>query len=152
MSKFKYTPMTDRKKDRSLLDNIDKTNKFIVPEGYFENFTSGLHKGIIGNEPSVLPKHKMYRLAVAASFIGFLVIVFAGLTYILIDKKSYSNSDIAEVVDFQIGDFDEVELYEALSEAVTVSPEDNNEESTIEAMINYLTYSDFDVSTLADEF
>ena len=147
--------MSTKKTSPYSLKNIEKHNDFIVPEGYFENFNERLQQKVQSKrEPSLHQPGIQIRWIIAASFIGFTLITFAGLKYIQNNNKILvsQTTEIEAVISSQLNDYDDKQLYEFYSET---SKENNSEGSlendSIDDMVDYLLYTDLDVQSLANE-
>ncbi len=160
MSKITKREMSAEEKYISGLKDIEKKNSFIVPEKYFENFSSRLKDKIIGQEKtsSVLQGIQItirHRLAFAASFIGLLIIIYSGVKYLLADTDSslFPASELTENYDYQLSDIDDYMLYELYSETSTNNLEHtiSADEEKLSAMVEYLLYSDYDIELLVKE-
>jgi hypothetical protein len=156
MSKFKGKEMSGQKKYPSGLNNVEKRNSFSVPEGYFENFSFRLQEKLPDKkEAPEFQRSIQVRLAIAASFIGFLVITFAGIKYMLNDQK-ISNSqtfELADAINYRINDYDDDLLFEFYSEtSVNASSEDViSEGKNVDEMLDYLLYTDLDIQLIIKE-
>ena len=147
--------MSTKKTSPSNLKNIEKKNNFIVPEGYFENFNERLqNKMQPKREASLLQPGIQLRWLIAASLIGFALITFSGLIYILNDNKVLvsQTTEIEAVISSQLNEYDDKQLYEFYSETSKENISNNSfENDSIDDMVDYLLYTDLDVQSIANE-
>ena len=154
MSKFKAKIMSTKKPPYNL-KSIEKINNFIVPEGYFEKFNDRLQNKMPSKrEPSLLHPSNQLRWVIAASLIGFALITFAGLKYILNSNKVLvsQTTEIEAVISSQLNEYDDKQLYEIYSETAKENLSmDSPENDSIDDMVDYLLYTDLDVQSIANE-
>ena len=78
--------MSEHKKYEDRINDIEKKNIFSVPEGYFEDFSSRLQLKLHDEKESqrahtVFFGIPRYKLAMAASFIGLIIIIYSGIKF-----------------------------------------------------------------------
>ena len=160
MSKFKRKEMSERKKYGSGINGIEKKNNFIVPEGYFETFSSHLQEKVHGEKESPQPlfkiKHVLLpRLALAASFVGLIIIVYSGIKYMSGNqqKSKPESVEIADVINYQINDLDDNMIYDFYAESSleNTDHEISSDEKTLNAMVEYILSTDIDIQLIAQE-
>ena len=152
--------MSEQKKYDSGIKGIEKKNSFNVPEGYFENLSSRLQSRLaLENEsPGLLNRDRdifRSRLAIAASFIGLIIITYAGIRYLLVEPGSPETEsiEIADVINYQINDFDDDLIYDlyAKTDMENSDQNDSGDEKIINAMVEYLLVEDVDIQLIAQE-
>ena len=137
------------------LSKIKKETPFRVPEGYFDNFADRLNEKIKQeNKPGRI--HKIYHtgkpyLAVAASFIGLLIIAVTVFRVVETKKVSsgLTNEEIIAYIKNDIYDYDEVTIIENLQPENTINTKSDLKDDEI---IEYLKDDDIDASAITDEF
>jgi hypothetical protein len=152
--------MSEHKKYKNGINNIEKKNNFSVPEGYFENFSSRLQLKLQEEKESKQVRHGIYRIsgyqfALAASFIGLIIITYSGIKYLTGDQASSKTPalEIADIINYQIHDIDDNLIYELYDET-TLEDSDQKEmtdERILKEMIDYLVVSDIDLQLIAQE-
>jgi hypothetical protein len=152
--------MSDRKKYETRINDIEKKNIFSVPEGYFEDFSSRLqlklhdekesqhvHPGILGIS--------RYKLAMAASFIGLIIITYSGIKFFSGKMNNSKNQaiEIADIINYHVNELDEnmiFNFYEENSLEDSVQ-NDISDEKILDGMIDYIASSDIDLQLIAQE-
>ena len=138
------------------LSKIKKDSPFRVPEGYFDNFADRLN-GKIQQEKRPERKGKIHLfgrpyLAIAASFVGFLIIT--ATVFKVVKTKHVStgltNEEIIAYIKEDIYDYDEATIIENLKPENSVAP--TKTELKDDEIIEYLKNDDVDASTITDEF
>jgi len=142
------------------LKNQKPENGFRVPEGYFESFPGRLKIKIMSEEEpekkkSVIRTLLLPQLAVAASFIGLMVIAYSGIRYVVNHqnfKQETGQFDVAGLSDYQHEDFDETMLHELYSEASNQEEVSNtSDENSTDAMVDYLLLKNADIESMLTE-
>jgi hypothetical protein len=160
MSKFKREEMPEQKKYASGIKGIEKKNSFSVPEGYFENLSSRLQVNVHREKESPQLQHVIKhifrsRLALAASFIGLILIVYSGIKYTLGDQSTSKTPaiEIADVINYQINDIDDNMIYDLYAETSLENSgqEGSSDEKILNAMVEYLLFTDVDIQLIAKE-
>ncbi len=152
--------MTSKKENTFVLKELKTEKSFQVPEGYFEAFPDRLQARINENKKAETKKtiFRTYftpQLAMAASFIGLMVIAYSGIKFVVNkpDFKSGSeNTVIADLPDYSLYDLDETMLYEVYNEASSDKNSLRSSETNItDEMIDYLVLEDADIEVLMQE-
>jgi len=152
--------MPNQNKHIENLNNIEKKNNFIVPEGYFENFPSRLNGRIVREKEDFstsqgLRSFSPNKLSLAASFIGLTLLIFSGMKFLLRDKEPAGiiSPVVAEITDYQINEIDDEMLFELYTETLSENQSQHVQDETeiLNAMIEYLLYTDMDIGLIAQE-
>jgi hypothetical protein len=160
MSKFKRLEMSEQKKYASGINGIEKKNNFSVPDGYFENFSSRLQVTIHREKETPRLQRAIKhifrsRLAMAASFIGLIIIAYSGIKYIIRDQSIPKTSaiEIADIINYQINEIDDNLIYDLYAETSLENSgrEGSADEKNLNAMVDYLLYTDVDIQLIAKE-
>lgn len=148
--------MDDLKNMAPNLSKIKKDSPFRVPDGYFDKFADRLSEKI-HQEKKPERKGKIYLigkpyLAVAASFVGFLIIAIT--IFKVVETKHVSTGltkeEIIAYIKEDIYDYDEATIIENLKPENNITTTKN--ELKDDEIIEYLKNDDVDVSTITDEF
>lgn len=147
--------MMSEKRNTFKLENLERENNFRVPEGYFENFKERLHEKINFQENTSYKKSftrsiLQYQTAIAASFIGILIVSFFGLKTLFNHRaldSEVSRSGIAAIPNINLDEIDESMLYDLYSETES-SASSNEEAQNSDALIDYLLLEDTDIEIL----
>jgi hypothetical protein len=152
--------MFERKKYASVIKGIEKKKKFIVPEGYFENFSSRLQLRLQQETGTPVPKYIIHRisrfnLALAASFIGLIIITYSGIKYLSVNhyNSKTPSLEVADVINYHIHEIDDNMIYDLYAEtSLENSGQDGlSDEKSLNAMIDYLVCTDVDIQLIAKE-
>lgn len=142
------------------LEEIENKNNFIVPDGYFDTFGSRLNERIKQAKPEA-STHNVFRifsserLALAASFIGLLILLFTGVKY-LAGNNNFPGGQKIEMVEaiyYPAYIIDDQMLFELYSSTLS-KPEDEKaleSDEFTEAMIQYLVNNEIDLQLIAQE-
>ena len=160
MSKFKGGKMSKQKKYNSGIKGIEKKNSFTVPDGYFENLSSRVQSRLLQENES--PRVQTWernifrsKLALAASFIGLIIITYAGIRYLSVESGSPEPEaiEIADVINYQINDFEEDMIYNLYAETnmENADQDESGNEKIINAMVEYLLVENVDIQLIAQE-
>ena len=152
------------KKKENISDNIQgtpKENPFIVPDGYFENFSGRLQQRISGRE-KIGKGHAIYlflpRIAWAVSIAAVFIIGISVYKFLIQSPKNteLNKADISAYLQEQAYSLDENTLYdedqsfeEDLAEGAksdTLDQEDYKDE-----IVQYLLQEDVEVSQITDK-
>jgi hypothetical protein len=161
MVKNKRRKMQPKKKHNIHLEDIEKKNNFNVPDGYFNNFSSRLKEKLKIIDPGDIrtPERStlfsLNSLALAASVSGLIILLYTGIALLTNHqgRSKFGNEKIADVIDFPNCDIDDHMLFEIYSSTPSYEQHniDKDENQIINAMIEYLLYTNADVSTLIQE-
>lgn len=153
--------MKSEKQNRFKISNQKPETGFQVPDGYFDGFPERMHSRL-HSEMSEIPEKSVFReliiprLALAASFIGLMVISYTGIRF-LVNQQDYHKRvlpiEMADLTEFSVDDLDETALYDlynetSLADSETVSRESNNK---TDEMIEYLLLQGDDIVVLMQE-
>jgi hypothetical protein len=132
----------------------EKKNPFIVPEGYFEKFSDGLHERmhVLDGKSRFTATHKILR----PSFVyisGFCLLIIAAIsvTYISLDHRSSQlNSKLYKttLLQYSLENVDEQTIIDALPKAAF---ESTASEITKEEVVNYLQEQNIDLNLANEE-
>lgn len=132
------------------LEEKKPANPFRVPEGYFENFNREVEHRILREEKgSEIPEKGksllLRQLTLAASFIGFLVMVYSGVRFLVSDRNNVSENIVNELTALEdhILTGDESMIYELYSQTRSEEAEVTGEEDIMEYLL--LQGEDMDV-------
>jgi hypothetical protein len=152
--------MSERQKYKTRINDIEPENSFSVPEGYFENFSSRLQlklqeeKELKYAQPGIFGISR-YNLALAASFIGLMIITYSGIKFFSGNLNQAENQtiEIADIINYHVNDLDENMIIDFYEET---SPEDSaqnnvSDERILNEMIDYIATSDIDLQLIAQE-
>ena len=151
--------MDDKKKIKTELSKIKKENPFIVPEGYFDNFSSRLGDKIHTSEaPGFYEKYvltvKPY-LAIAAFFAGVVIlgIVFYNVFFQGNNIRELKPDEIVELINEDAYYLSE----ESILEIITVNnagagdeKEDDSGENLTNEVIDYLINEEINIIDIID--
>ncbi len=151
--------MSSNKQNTFSLKDFKTDQSFKVPEGYFEAFPERLQERIKASErpteKKVLKINFIPRLTIAASFAGLMFVAYTGIKFIVSNQNSKSDSGIslvADLSDYSVDELDETMLYDAYMEtSETNNSVNQTENSSSDAMIDYLILEDADIEVLMQE-
>jgi len=139
------------------LDNLkkDKTNPFIVPEGYFDTFPTKLQEKILSERKEKNAFARFLTIAKPQLALGFMIAGFAliGITAVQFFSK-HTKLPVATEVHTRIVELDASEFSE--QHFIDVLLDENKKpvqekKKNAEHYINYLVDEDIDYGTLIDE-
>jgi hypothetical protein len=152
--------MSEHKKYEDRINDIEKKNIFSVPEGYFEDFSSRLQLKLHDEKESqhVQPGIfgiSRYRLAMAASFIGLLLITYSGIKFFSGKPDNSKNQaiEIADIINYHVNDLDEKMIFDFYEETSLEDSVQNDvsDERILNEMIDYIVATDIDLQLIAQE-
>lgn len=152
--------MSERKKHKTRINDIETKNSFSVPEGYFENFSSRLQLKLQEEKESQHSQPRVfgisrYNLALAASFIGFILITYSGIKFFSgnQNKSKTQAIEIADIINYHVNDLDETMIVDFYEETSLEDSAQNNvsDERILNEMIDYIAASDVDLQLIAQE-
>ncbi len=152
--------MVSKKQNTFKLTNLKAEKNFQVPEGYFENFQDRLEKRMSPGmdntyQPTLIRGLFRSQMAIAASFIGLLIISYVGARIVLNQrdiKSGIYQSGIAENPAYQANEFDENMIYDLYNEEISKDQYVNQDgiENT-DFLIEYLVMQDDNIEELIFE-
>jgi hypothetical protein len=150
--------MSSKEFKPKISEDMKAQNSFHVPDGYFETFPERLNKRIKESNNyvpvrSFFPDITMPKLAIAASFIGFMLVVFGGIKYSMNqhDYKGSFQPSIVNLADYPIYDLDETMIYDLYSENNSQENLAATDKKVTDEMINYLILEDADIELLIQD-
>jgi hypothetical protein len=152
--------MSEELKNRRItLDEINKSNPFNVPEGYFDSFQNKMADRVIAQalqkQPKMVPALLRPRMVVIVSSVTVLFIVSSILLFQKKETKALTASELAEVIEYTaINETSDVELIKQLEISMDNNKQidnftDSNNEFNAQA-IEYLSKEDLDINSLMD--
>jgi hypothetical protein len=136
------------------LTQVNKENPFRVPEGYFDSLPSRV-QDLCKKQEAETHRIKWIstfktQFALAAGICFFILLATAGFYYSKQagDFTLFNNTDYIKLVESSGTEFDEIQLYEAVSSGVkkdTVKKQMNDE------LIEYLLYNNIENGTLLEQ-
>lgn len=152
--------MSDEQKYKKIrLDEINKSNPFEVPEGYFDSFQNRMADRIIKEsaqkQPKTVPAILRPRLIAVFSSVTILLIVGSIFLFQKKETKAFSASELAEIIEYSaIDGASDAELINQLEISVDNPQQndnftDSNDEFNAEA-IEYLSKEEIDLNSLMD--
>ncbi|MCK4921967.1 MAG: hypothetical protein KAS71_13040 [Bacteroidales bacterium] len=138
--------------------SYSKENAFVAPEGYFENFSDRLNERIHNEQKSSGQKKTISlkaflnsKLAMAASFLIFITISYFTVN-IIFNLNNVDNSQYyADLVDYEIADFDLGLLVEYYLEDEYIDEDEYYSDKDAE-IIDFLVAEDIDIELIIEEF
>jgi hypothetical protein len=129
---------------------------FVVPGSYFDDLSGRIQDRL---SESGQPKRQTIvrvirpRLAIAAMFIGFITLGYAGFRLLSdrADALYMSEKELVEAMEYFVYDLDEDMLISAFIESGTVLSEDSPDAQT-EELIQYLSEEDIDLNGLMNDY
>ena len=152
--------MSDREKYKTRINDIETKNSFNVPEGYFENFSSRLQIKLqdVKESQHVQPRIfgiPQYNLALAASFIGLIIIIFSGIKFFSGNVKNSKTApiEIADIINYHVNDLDENMIFDFYEETALEDSSQTNirDERILDEMIDYLAISNIDLQLITQD-
>lgn len=138
--------------------SYSKENAFVAPEGYFENFSNRLNERIRAEQKSSAQTKTIglkaffnSKLAMAASIILFISISYFTINIILNQNEVSNSQYYADLVDYEIADFDLGLLAEFYLEDEYSDQGDYYSEEDAE-IIDFLVSEDIDIELIIEEF
>lgn len=152
--------MSDEQKHKKIrLDEINKSNPFQVPEGYFDSFQNRMAERIIKESVQQQPKTvpALFRPRLLAIFSSVTVLLIVGSIFLFQKKETtaFSVSELAEIIEYSaIEATSDAELIKQLEMKVDNPKQiDNftgsNDEFNAEA-IEYLSKEEIDLNSLIE--
>ncbi len=152
--------MSDEQKHKKIrLDEINKSDPFEVPEGYFDSFQNRMADRIIKESTQKQPKTvpALLRPGLIAVFSSVAALLIVGSIFLFQKKetKAFSASELAEIIKYSaIDGASDAELINQLEISVDNPQQidnftDSNDEFNTEA-IEYLSKEDIDLNSLID--
>jgi len=135
------------------LTKAGKENPFKVPEGYFDSLPSRVQDFCKEHSTKIQPVRWVFavrtQLALAAGFCFFVLLAFAGYYYSqkINNFSSFGKADYIKIVEESGTEFDEIQLYQAVS---NTHKKDSVKNSMNDELIEYLQYNNFDNGTLLE--
>ena len=152
--------MTSKRQNTFILKDLKTEKSFQVPEGYFESFPERLQERIKESKKEETKKsfyHTYFipQLAIAASFIGLMLLAYSGIKF-LTNKQDFKsqnqNSIIADIPDYSLDDLDETTLYEVYNEGGSENGSFNSSgKNETDVMIDYLLLENADIEVLMQQ-
>lgn len=149
------------KKDNIINDFPDFSNKnsFVVPEGYFENFSDRLSNRMFAEEAKISLKRDSRlgiffnsKLALAASILLFISVSYFTIQVILNRKTTSESKYYSELIDHEIYDYDLGLLTEFYLETEESTIQDLDSETDEDSeIIDFLITEDIDIEMIIDE-
>ena len=135
------------------LTKAGKENPFRVPEGYFDSLPSRVQEYCKEERNEIQPVRWIYavrsQLALAAGFCFFVLLAYTGFYYSqhVRNFNTYEKADYIKIVVESGTEFDEIQLYEAVSNS---NKKDTLKNSMSDELLEYLQYNIIDNGTLLE--
>ena len=147
--------MSVNKNKKSEFKNLSTDMPFVVPEAYFDNFSTRLNKRIAEEAETSVQKKTIKlksffrpQFSIAASLILFTVLSYFTITLILnSENKGDSSQYYAALVESEIEDYDVFLIMEIIEES-TISEPDEYISDQDEEIIDYLITEEIDIEDI----
>jgi len=159
LSKHKLEFMPKKDKIMNDFPEFSKKNSFVVPEGYFDNFSEHLSKRMLAEEETLSRRNDSIikilfnsKLALAASILLFISVSYFTIQEILNRNTSSESQYYSELIDHEIADYDLGLLAEFYVEDEESSVQDLDSEAYEDSeIIDFLITEDIDIEMIIEQ-